>query len=139
MDRPESDAYAATDRSVLLVENVLAHHGTKGMRWGIRKGRSSSPSHPVSEDHASAEAHSSKAKEGGVKALSNKELQAIITRKNLEKQHRDLVGGGKKFEKGHNKVKKILSALKTLNDINTTVETTTKAVKAASKAASNVR
>ena len=105
--------------------NVLAHHGVKGMRWGKRKAR---PSHPVSEDHANAAAASTKAKEGGVKALSNKELQDIITRKNLEKQHRELVGGGNKFDKGHKHIKKVLSVAKTLNDIHSTVENTTKAV-----------
>lgn len=112
--------------------NVLAHHGIKGMRWGKRKAR---PSHPVSEDHANAAAASTKAKEGGVKALSNKELQDVITRKNLEKQHRELVGGGNKFDKGHKHIKKILSVAKTLNDIHSTVETTTKVAKAVGRAA----
>jgi hypothetical protein len=111
-----------------LVERVLSHHGVRGMKWGVRK-RRSSPSHPASEDHATVEAHSSKAKEGGLKALSNKELQDIITRKNLEKQHRELVGSGHKFEKGHKRVKKALSAIKTLNDIHSTVDTTTKVIR----------
>jgi len=116
------------------VKDVLAHHGTKGMRWGIRKGKGT-PTHPVSEDHATVQAHTQKAKEGGVKALSNKELQDVITRKNLEKQHRELVGGGNKFDKGHKHIKKILSVAKTLNDIHNTVETTTKVAKAVGRAA----
>lgn len=98
------------------------------MRWGIRKGRSSS-SHPASEDHVTVEAHGKKAQEGGVKALSNKELQDVITRKNLEKQHQELVGTGRKFDKGHKHIKKILSVAKTLNDVHNTVDTTTKVVK----------
>lgn len=98
------------------------------MRWGIRKGRSA-PSHPASEDHTAVEAHSKKAKEGGVKALSNKELQDVITRKNLEKQHRELVGSGTKFDKGHKHIKKVLSVAKTLNDVHNTIDTTTKVVK----------
>lgn len=105
------------------------------MRWGIRKGKGKATAHPPSEDHTKASEASSKAKESGVKALSNHELQTIITRKNLEKQHRDLVGGGNKFDKGHKHIKKILSVAKTLNDIHSTVDTTTKVVKAVGKAA----
>lgn len=131
MGRPGSDAVTTTDGTA-LVGAVLAHHGVKGMRWGQRKAR---PSHPVSEDHATVQGHMNKAKEGGVKALSNKELQDVITRKNLEKQHRELVGGGNKFDKGHKHIKKILSVAKTLNDIHNTVDTTTKVVKAVGKAA----
>lgn len=124
MDRPESDATSGLGD--VLVERVLAHHGVKGMKWGRRKAR---PSHPASEDHTRASAASVKAKEGGVKALSNKELQDIIQRKQLEKQHRELTGGGSKFEKGHKHIKKILGVAKTFNDINTTVENTSSVVK----------
>lgn len=117
-----------------MVGTVLAHHGVKGMRWGVRKGKGA-PTHPASEDHTRAAEAGAKAKESGVKALSNKELQDIITRKNLEKQHRELVGGGSKFDKGHKHIKKILSVAKTLNDIHSTVDTTTKVVKAVGRAA----
>ena len=129
MDGPDS---TTTAEGTALVGAVLAHHGVKGMRWGKRKAR---PSHPVSEDHVTAEAASNKAKEGGVKALSNKELQDVITRKNLEKQHRELVGGGNKFDKGHKHIKKILSVAKTLNDIHSTIDTTSKVVKKVGQAA----
>lgn len=36
------------------------------------------------------EAHRAKIKAGGVKALSNKELQDVVTRANLEQQHHRL-------------------------------------------------
>lgn len=119
----------------LLVGNVLAHHGTKGMRWGVRKkGAASHPEHP---DHVTVKAHDQKVKEGGVKALSNHELQAIITRRNLEKQHRDLTGGGNKFDKGHKKIKKIISVAKTVTDLHNTIDTTRKTVRAVRTATGN--
>lgn len=127
--KPFDEKELAHSQGAELLENVLAHHGTKGMKWGIRGKRSSTPSHPASEDHTTVQAHQTKAKEGGVKSLSNKELQDIITRKNLEKQHSELAGAGKTFDKGHKHIKKILSAVKTLNDIHGTIDTTAKVVK----------
>lgn len=67
------------------VEDVLEHFGVKGMRWGVR--RSQTELHTGSEDHRNAAAAASKAKKGGVKSLSNKELQDMITRMNLEGQY----------------------------------------------------
>lgn len=122
------DTGNATDGSV-LVGNVLAHFGKKGMKWGVRKGHGA-PSHPAHPDHVLVKGHSQKLKEGGTKALSNKELQDIITRKNLEKQYHDLAGGTKKFEKGHKRIKDILAVAKTLNNVHSTVDTTRKTIRA---------
>jgi hypothetical protein len=119
LDRSES---ADTDRTD-LVRDVLAHHGIKGMKWGSRKspsssGSSSKTSAPVSNDHATAEAHKSTIKTHGTKALSNDDLQQLITRMNLEQQHRNLTNQKpSKFDKGHNHVKKVLSTARTLNDV----------------------
>ena len=65
---------------------VLEHFGVKGMRWGVKKSESHS-SGGGSEDHNNATAAAGKAKKGGVKSLSNKELQDMITRMNLEQQY----------------------------------------------------
>lgn len=62
----------------------------KGMHWGSRKGSSSTSTPSPSQDHTTVEAHRAKIKAGGVKALSNKELQDIVTRANLEQQHHRL-------------------------------------------------
>jgi hypothetical protein len=137
LDRSESADTSTTD----MVRDVLAHHGIKGMKWGQRKSRSSSgdshkPSGPVSSDHAVAEAHKSTINKHGTKALSNNDLQQLITRMNLEQQHRNLSSQSpSKFKKGHNHVKTVLSVAKTLNDIHNTVNGPVgKAVKTAVKA-----
>jgi hypothetical protein len=93
------------------------------MKWGRHKGSSkSSASIPASADHVTAEAHRAKLKAGGVKALSNADLQALNTRMQLERTQRDLTGQQQtKFDKGHSHIKKILSTGKTLNDIYNTV------------------
>jgi hypothetical protein len=67
------------------------------------------------------QAYKARVKAGGVKTLSNNELQALVTRSNLEQQHRDLMSKEPTtFEKGHKHIKKILAVGKTLNDIHNT-------------------
>ena len=73
----------------VTVADVLAHHGIKGQKWGIRRNRpsrSTGNSH-VSEDHKNAQEAKALAKKHGAKALTNKQLQDLITRMNLEKQY----------------------------------------------------
>lgn len=102
-----------------MVDSVLVHHGIKGMKWGMRKSESKgSGEHAPSADHITAMGFKNRAKAGGVKTLSNDELQKLVNRMNLEKQHRDLAGQAPtSFEKGHNHVKKVLKVGKTLQDI----------------------
>ena len=57
--------------------------GVKGMRWGHHKV-------PTSEDHTRVDQTKQKAKAGGTKALSNRELQDAINRLNLEQQFKRL-------------------------------------------------
>ncbi len=64
-------------------ESILAHFGIKGMRWGVRSKNSESGS----SDHESAKAAAAKIKKGGTKSLSNRELQELVTRLNLERQY----------------------------------------------------
>lgn len=93
------------------------------MKWGVRKGSSSSTSeHGPSSDHLEAEAHRAKLRAGGIKALSNDELQKLNTRMQLEQNHRNLADKQpSKFNKGHGHVKKVLAAGKTLADVYNTV------------------
>lgn len=69
------------------VEDFLAHHGVKGMKWGTRK---KGPKEPASKDSKTAMDLRARAKTSKVKALSNAELQAAINRMNLEQQFRRL-------------------------------------------------
>lgn len=86
MGQPESD----TDRS-------LTHYGVRGMRWGKRK--SASTSSAPSKSKAKAPEHDdskrttdllAKAKGTKGRALSNKELEEVLNRLNLEKRLSDL-------------------------------------------------
>lgn len=91
---------------------VLAHYGIKGMRWGKRSGGESSssdsaPKAPISTDAANAKKHGAKAKTSGTDSLSNKELQDVVTRMNLEQQYSKL--NTKTTSNGRNVVKKIMA------------------------------
>lgn len=78
MGRSESAAPGGT------LTEVLAHYGVKGMRWGVRR-KSSSPSD--SDDAKRAAASKARIKRGNTGPLSNKELQDLVTRMNLEQQY----------------------------------------------------
>jgi len=69
------------------VKRSLFHHGVKGQRWGVIRRKTSSGYVPISEDAMKARIASSKP----AHALSNNEMQALITRMNLERQYSSLV------------------------------------------------
>lgn len=127
------------------LDQVLAHHGVKGMKWGVRRdssssgSSSSSTSKPASSDSKAASAANSKAHNGGgLHVLSNHELQQAITRMNLESQYRNLTTTAHKSEldKGLHTTQKILKIGKTAEDVRKFLDTPTgKAVKAGLKGA----
>jgi hypothetical protein len=107
------------------VEEILEHFGVKGMRWGVRKSHDGGHGSGASDDHTNAANARAKAKKGGVKSLSNKELQDMITRMNLEQQYVRLAPPSKGaiiLKKGGQVVGEILlgvgksQATKVLND-----------------------
>lgn len=70
------------------VEDVLAHHGIKGMRWGVKGGKGTPTA--GSDDAKRAAASKEIVKKSGVKALNNQELQHLVNRINLEQQYKRL-------------------------------------------------
>lgn len=59
-----------------VLEAVISHHGTKGMKWGIRKKRAARPAFDKPAIRA--------------KKLSDSDLKVAIQRMQLEKQYTDL-------------------------------------------------
>lgn len=78
-------ASAADAGRVTSVKEFLAHHGVKGMKWGVR--RKSGPATAEASQKSSAKAQ---AKKEGIQTLSNKELQDAVNRMNLEQQFKRL-------------------------------------------------
>ena len=103
------------------VDNILAHVGVKGMRWGVRRkatvgaqevvisdkriGKgiktSGGKGHPTSSDAASARTIGQIGKKSGIHTLSNKQLQEYNNRLNLEQNTKRLTfqdkSAGKRF------------------------------------------
>jgi hypothetical protein len=91
-----------------VVDHILSHHGVLGMKWGQRRSREelasvsvktrSSPYHKTKvrtsggrglaahPDAVAAKVVTQKLKKSGMHTLSNKELQDLATRTNLESQ-----------------------------------------------------
>lgn len=102
------------------VDEILEHFGIKGMRWGVRRDRSSSSStggksaprgKPTSVDAARVDKINRKVKTRGVASLSNAELKALNDRINLEQSYSRLTASKSniaKMQKGHEAVKQIL-------------------------------
>ena len=68
-------------------EDVLAHFGIKGMKWGVRRTKSQLAD---SKDHTRAKGLRKKSRFGKTRKLSNDELKVVIERMNLEQQFSNL-------------------------------------------------
>lgn len=100
------------------IEDIIAHYGVKGMKWGKRKGdrprtvtvtaapgkrakASGGYNRVASADAKAAAKLKQKAKASTTDALSNKELKALTERMNLEQRFSELnaknASAGKKF------------------------------------------
>lgn len=98
------------------LEDVMQHYGVKGMHWGVRK-RRSADSGPTSSDATKAKTHAATVKAHGTKALTNKELQDLVTRMNLEQQFSNLSAKQKQDKSAKAIIKSTLQAGRTINDV----------------------
>lgn len=91
-DNWNSDGSLKHDAFIAEVEEFLKHFGVKGMHWGVRRPRGSGSTHPVSEDAARAHATQETIRKHGVSAVNSADLQHLVSRRNLERQHSQLSG-----------------------------------------------
>ena len=82
------------------IEDIIEHHGVKGMKWGVRKDRRSSASRrrktratpkPPPKKPDRAQPSSKKYKKSDASKLSDKDLRERVNRMNMEKQYKDLI------------------------------------------------
>lgn len=97
------------------VDDFLEHFGVRGMHWGVRRAKA-----PPSIDSATSSDTRTKIKDsGGTHALTNKELQAYITRANLEQQYSRIDARAPAHKQAHNFIKGLLGAARTVNEVYT--------------------
>lgn len=91
------------------VEDILEHHGVKGMRWGVRKTRSIGGGvRPVNKQYTSRDFQTAQAlKSRKPSQLTNKQLKTLNDRMNLEQNYKRL--NPRVIDKGHNRVKYMLA------------------------------
>lgn len=117
-DHPAVSTEAPIESLYHNVDKVLSHYGVQGMKWGIRSKigpdglviRRGSTS-KESEDYKT----SRQLKAKGSNNLSNKELQTVTQRMQLEKQMRELTVSD--YTKGMDIVKTVLSVGTTMASI----------------------
>jgi len=107
-------------------ENVLAHYGVKGMKWGVQRNRTPTDvtlketpgklvkakggkNQPASEDALKAAKLRQVAKKSTTDALSTQELQTLVSRMNLEQQYDNLSKNGTRDSTGKKVVRTFLS------------------------------
>lgn len=98
-------------------EEYLAHYGVLGMKWGVRKDRSSGSTKKrkakVKKPTTSADYREVKAlKKRGSKNLSNSEMRKVIERMNLERQYKSL--NKRELSSGEKWARKVLAGVATV-------------------------
>jgi hypothetical protein len=115
------------------IDDVLAHFGIKGMKWGVRRPRGSDGtvgggSHETSPDAQKAQEYKQRAKASGTHSLANHELQHLVNRMNLEQQYTRMVSTGSKKSAGAKFAKELLVSVGKQQATKMVMDATTKAV-----------
>lgn len=119
--------------------NALGHFGVKGMHWGVRRSEMNTgaatpvsvkarpgklvktgggKNHPAHEDALRVAESRQKARKSTTDALSNRELQDLVSRMNLEQQYSTLIAKNPRAGADVQKfIKKTMAAGKTVNDV----------------------
>lgn len=88
------EEYESIGRSIAAnggtLSDVLEHHGIKGMRWGVRRNRKQIDNSPDAPEHTRARELHTVARTHGTRKLSNKDLQDLNQRLNLEQNYGSL-------------------------------------------------
>lgn len=106
-----------------MENNYLKHYGVLGMKWGVRRGSSSSRtgSSRRKKKGSSVELHEDYKKahdKKSVKSMSDAELRNRLNRLNMERQYSQL--GGEPVNKGRSYANKIMKAGTTVAAVTTT-------------------
>lgn len=118
-----------------FMKDTFAHFGVKGMRWGVRRSKSpvaagvvdlpggkiatyGGKNQPASDDAKKAAVSKRIVDQSGTKSLSNRELQELVTRMNLEQQYSNLASKQPTtMSKGQGFIKSVLNSGKTINEV----------------------
>lgn len=95
--------------AMMSEDEFFEHFGKKGMKWGIRKGTPTNPSH-VSADAARYNKITTRSKKNGLDNLSNDDLAKLNKRNQLLSQYAK--DHPTTLKKGQEASKKALTALK---------------------------
>ena len=126
-------------------DEILAHYGVKGMKWGVirsraskisqRRGEKEGPSHDATQAHASKK----RVKRSGTQALTNAELKQLVERMDLEQRYSKLnekTNNRSKIKQGQDVVNQVTSTTRTLKELaQITAPVIKLGIKAAKKAA----
>jgi len=98
--------------SIEGIENIINHVGVKGMKWGIRKKRTTKGESGAKGKTKTAKPTSTKKyKKGQARKLSDERLRKRVNRLNMERQYKDLITKQtpkSKVSRGANAVGKML-------------------------------